>query len=139
VTSPTAIGGSAVFQTIVDGRIVSEAGVSSSPLAPHFTTYVDSVGSAESGLAVCNPNDTSVTVTFNLRNTPGQIVASTTRTLSAFGHMAQFFTQLFPAGFDEFEGTLELVTNGGSVSGVALRYDNPGGTVFATSPVMMIP
>jgi len=34
---------------------------------------------------------------------------------------------------------MEAVTTGGSVSAVALRYDNPGGTVFATTPVIIIP
>ena len=54
------------------------------------------------------------------------------------GQIAQFFTQLFPQGFDEFEGTLEITTNGSSVSGVALRYDNPDSSVFATTPLVPI-
>jgi sugar lactone lactonase YvrE len=142
VTTPPAlywksIGGSAIFQT-VDGRITSEAGVSSSPLASHFMTYVDSRGFAQSGVAVSNPNNTSVNVTFNLRDTSGTVVGSATKTLPAMGHTAQFFTQLFPQGFDEFEGTLELLTNGASISGVALRYDNPNLSVFATMPLIPI-
>jgi len=140
VTAPIGgIDGSAIFQTVVNGTITSEAGVSASPAASRFATYVDSLGPAESGLAVSNPNNTNVNVTFNLRNSSGEIVASTTRTLTPFAHFAQFFTQLFPTGFEEFEGTMEAVTTGGSVSAVALRYDNPGGTVFATTPVIIIP
>jgi hypothetical protein len=138
VTCPVAIGGSAIFQTVVAGRITSEAGVSSSPVASHFTTYVESLGPAESGLAVANCNSATVTVTFNLRNSGGQIVATTTRTLLAFQHQALFFTQLFPSGFGEFEGTLELVSTM-PVSGVALRYDNAAQNVFATLPVIVIP
>ena len=138
VTSPVAIGGSAIFQTVAGGRITSEAGVSSSPVASHFTTYVESLGSAESGLAIANCNSLTVTVTFNLRNSAGQIVATTSRTLTPFQHLAQFFTQLFPSGFGEFEGTLELVSTA-PVSGVALRYDNEAQNVFATLPVIVIP
>ena len=138
VTCPVAIGGSSIFQTVVAGRITSEAGVSSSPVASRFTTYVESLGSAESGLAVANPNNSSVTLTFNLRNSWGEIVSTTSRTLPAFGHLALFFTQLFPAGFGEFEGTLELLSTA-PVSGVALRYDNPAADVFATLPVIVIP
>ena len=113
--------------------------VVSTTLAPHFITYVHSLGSAQSGLAMCNPNNSSVNVTFNLRNTSGQIVASATKTLAALGHAAQFFTQLFPAGFEQFEGTLEVMTAGSSIIAVSFRYDNPGGTVFAALPVIPIP
>ena len=112
--------------------------MSSSPVASHFTTYVESLGSAESGLAIANCNSLTVTVTFNLRNSAGQIVATTSRTLIPFQHLAQFFTQLFPSGFGEFEGTLELVSTA-PVSGVALRYDNEAQNVFATLPVIVIP
>jgi hypothetical protein len=140
VTAPIdGLGGSAIFQTVVNNRITSEAGVSSSPLSSHFTTYVDSLGFAESGLALCNPSSSIVNVAFNLRNSFGQLVASTTRTLQPSAHMAQFFTQLFPTGFEEFEGTLEVLATGAPVSGVALRYENPGGTVFATTPVVVLP
>ncbi len=134
-----AIGGSAIFQTVNNGRIAAEAGVSSSPLASHFMTPVNSLGSTQSGLAICNPNNANVSVTFRLRDPSGQIVDSTVRTLAAFEHMAQFFTELFPAGFNQFEGTVEVVSVGGAVSGVALRYDNSGGTVFATTPVIVMP
>ncbi len=78
-------------------------------------------------------------VTLNLRDTSGQIVASVVKTLAPLAHVAQYFTEMFPTGFDEFEGTLEIVSASGPVSGVALRYDNPGGTVFATAPVIVIP
>lgn len=47
-------------------------------------------------------------------------------------------TQLFP-GFSEFDGTLEVVAAGGPLTGVGLRYDNPGGTVFTTLPVFKLP
>jgi hypothetical protein len=142
-TPPTAsyaplIGGAAIFQTVIDGRITSEAGVLASPRASRFTTYIDTRGFADSGVAISNPNNSNVNVTLNLRHASGQIVASSTRNLVALGHTAQMLSQLFPS-FDEFEGTLEVVTTGTPVSGVALRYDNPGGTVFATTPISVIP
>jgi hypothetical protein len=133
VTSPVPIGGSAIFQRVVDGRIVSEAAVPPAPFAAHFTTHVDTRGSAQSGLAICNPNPFSVAATFNVRDSSGQIVASTTRTLEAFAHVA-FLTDV-----RELEGTLEIQTNGAPLSGVGLRYDNPNGTVFTTMPVITIP
>jgi len=101
-------------------------------------TPVSSLGFTQSGLAICNPNNSPVNLTFQLHDSSGLVVASATKTLPALGHMAQFFTDLF-GGFDQFEGTVEVTSSGGPVSGVALRYDNPGGTVFATNPVIPLP
>jgi hypothetical protein len=77
-----------------------------------------------------------VGISLNLRDAAGAVVATSSFNLPAHGHKAGFVAQWFP-GFDEFEGTLEVVGTG-SVSGVALRYDNPGLTVFATVPVIVI-
>src|SRR5439155_6425429 len=93
VTCPAAIGGSAIFQTFSGGRITSEAGVASSPRAPHFTAYVASLESAESGIAICNPNSIAVTVTLKLRNSAGVVVAQTSINLPPLGHVPRFFTQ----------------------------------------------
>jgi hypothetical protein len=79
-----------------------------------------------------------VTVTLNLRDTSGQVAATTTVPLPPLGHVAKFFTQWFPSGYAEFEGTLEIVSTG-AVSAVALRYDNSQQNVFATLPVIVIP
>ncbi|MBZ5500091.1 MAG: lamin tail domain-containing protein [Acidobacteriia bacterium] len=141
VTSQQPIGGSAIFQNIPASLIASEAGVASSPLASHFAAYVSSIGDAQSGLAICNPNDNQVSITLKLRDTAGNVVATRQFSLLPKGHVATFFSgqnQWFPTGFDEFEGTLEVVATGGQVSAVALRYDNVGGTVFATLPVTII-
>jgi hypothetical protein len=81
-----------------------------------------------------------VTVTLKLRNASGGVEATTSFTLPAFGHIAQFFSgpgQWFPTGFEDFEGTLEA-TSTSAVSGVALRFDNERANVFATLPVIVI-
>jgi hypothetical protein len=137
-TSPVAILGSSIFQTRAGNRILSEAGVASSLLTRHFTAYVESLNSTESGLAMCNPNDTAVTLTLNLRRSTGETVASTNVSLPPRGHTARFFAQWFPHGFAEFEGTLEVMATA-PVSAVALRYDNPQLNVFATLPVVILP
>jgi hypothetical protein len=98
---------------------------------------MESLGSAESGIAICNPNPIAITVTLKLRNSAGAVVAQTNINLPPMGHVPRFFTQFF-SGFGDFEGTLEVVATG-TVSAVALRYDNPGGDVFATIPVIVIP
>ncbi len=138
ITSPVAIGGSAIFQTVSGSRILSEAGVPASPSATHSIAHVSSMGYTESGLAICNPNSIAVTVTLKLRDVAGQVVGSTTVSLGPLGHIARFFTQWFPTGAADFEGTLEVVATG-PVSAVALRYDNSQQNVFAALPVIVIP
>ncbi|NWG13122.1 MAG: hypothetical protein HXY20_06265 [Acidobacteria bacterium] len=136
VTCPTAIGGSSIFQTLNGNVITSEAGVASSPYLSRFTVYVETAGSAWSGLAICNPGSSAVDVTLKLRDSSGAQRDTFILRLPARGHVARFFTQWF-GDYPNFEGTLEVVSST-PVSGVALRYDNPGLTVFATLPVVAI-
>jgi hypothetical protein len=138
VTSTVPLGGASVFQVVSGGRILSEAGVAASPAVPRFTSYVESLGYAESGVAICNPADTPTRATLRLRNGAGEIVASGSILLPPLGHVAKFFTEWFPDSFPEFQGTLEVVS-GVPVAGVALRYDNFLADVFATIPVVAIP
>ncbi len=138
VTSGVPIGGSSIFQVVSGGRIVSQAGVAASPAVPRFTSYVESLGYTESGLAICNPAAGATRLALRLRNAAGEIVASASILVPPLGHVAKFFTEWFPDSFPEFQGTLE-VESGVPVAGVALRYDNYLADVFATIPVVTIP
>jgi hypothetical protein len=137
VTSPVPIFGSAIFQTRTESRILSEAGVPSSQLMRHFVSYVQSLGSTETGIAICNPNHEDAVLSLNLRRTSGEIATSLNLVLPAGTHVARFFTEWFPRGFAEFEGTLEVVS-AIPVSAVSVRYENPNLTVFAAIPVLPI-
>jgi hypothetical protein len=132
VTSTVAIGGSAIFQILNGAAINSEAGVAASPSASRQIVYVETVGSAFSGLAVNNPNASAVDVTLRLRNSSGVQIDTYSLHLPALGHAAGFFTQWF-GSYPEFEGTLEVISSA-PVSAVALRYD---GRIFATLPVIV--
>jgi hypothetical protein len=138
VSSNIAVGGSSVFQTFSGATITSAAGVSASPVTTHFTTYVESIGDTESGLAICNPYSSPVNLSLRLRNTLGEIVAAITLSLPPQGHTARFFTQWFQESFADFEGTVEVISPA-PVAGVALRYDNQLADVFATLPVVVVP
>jgi hypothetical protein len=141
VTNRTPILGSSIFQIRTGNKILSEAGVGTSPVTQHFATYVESISSAWSGLAICNPGDIAATLTLNLRKSSGEILATTTETLPAGGHLSKFFTlPTTPPWFSltgEFEGILEVIASQ-PVSAVALRYDNPEHNVFATLPVVIL-
>jgi hypothetical protein len=133
--------GSAIFQIRIGGRIVSEAGVGTSPQTQHFLTYVENVNAALPGLAICNPSAMTVTLTLNLRRSDGEIFATTTEELPPGGHLAKYITSpalspwfSVPA---DFEGVLEVIATE-PISAVALRYDNPEHDVFATLPVVIL-
>jgi hypothetical protein len=137
VSAAAPLAGTAIFQVRLMNRILAEAGVGSSPLAQHFLAYVDSTGSSQSGIALCNPNPYPVTLTLSLHRPSGATAASTSLDLPASGHIARFFGEWFPRGFGEFEGVLEVLASA-PISAVALRYDNPQQNVFATLPVVVI-
>ncbi len=137
VTSTAPIYGALVFQTIGGARILAEAGVAHSPLTQHFITYVETLGYAQSGVAISNPNDSDTTLSMSLRWPTGEIAATTEVSIPARGHLSRYFTQWFPKGFGEFGGTME-VTASAPVSAVALRCDNPLQDVFATLPVVIL-
>jgi sugar lactone lactonase YvrE len=138
LTAPVGgIDGSAIVQTVGAGRITSEAGVSPSPPAPHFSSYVETNASTQSALAIGNPNTAAASLTFYLRDTAGQIHARAARTLAAFGQMMPLVTDLFPS-VTTFEGTLEVETGGPALAAVGVRRDNPGATVFTTTPVVAV-
>ncbi len=138
VTCALPIGGSAIYQTRVGDRIVSEAGVQPAPLTRQFIAYVDSMGSSGSGLAICNPNPEAAVLTLVLRRANGEIAATVGAGVPAWGHVARFFPEWFPLGFGEFEGTVEVFSTT-PVGGVGLRFDNPNGNVFAALPVIILP
>ena len=58
--------------------------------------------------------------------------------MKEYAGFAKFFTEFFPSGFGDFEGTLEVLAPA-PVSGVAIRFDNESADVFATLPVIVIP
>ena len=135
--SSVPIEGAAVIQRIQGPAIFSEAGMVPVSPAERFLSYIDSKGSADSGVAICNPNSEAVRLNLRLRNPEGEIVAVTSRVLSRRGQLSGFFTEWFPFGFREFEGTLD-VSSLAPVAAVALRFDNPLLDVFAALPVVVI-
>ena len=138
VTARAPIRAQAILQTQRDGQITAETAVPMADLMRRFAVVVTNTSTTDSGIALGNPNANEVAATFHLRDADGTLVAERAVAIPGRGRLAQFVTQLFP-GFTEFDGTLEVETTGGLLTGVGLRYDNPGGTVFTTTPVFRLP
>jgi sugar lactone lactonase YvrE len=99
--------GTAVFRVKQSGNIVTEAGVGASPATTSARIFVDNVASY-TGVALANPSDQSVAVTFVLLDRYGSTLDSTTRTLAARSHLAIFAHQLFPGLSDKFTSLMEI-------------------------------
>ena len=138
ITSPAQVRAQTILQTQNGGQITAETAVPASDPLRRFMTVVTNSSTTESGVAIGNPNGNDVTATFHLRDTSGAIAAELAVAVPAHGNIAQLVSQLFP-GMTQFDGTLEIEATGGLLTAVGLRYDNPGDTVFTTTPVIRLP
>jgi hypothetical protein len=114
---------SAVFQTFNGAALVSEASVLEAPAIGHGLIYVKTTGgSANVGVAFANSKPDQNTITLDLFNRDGFVLATRNITLPANGHLAQFVTEIFPqlASLSDFDGALSIHSTT-SFSALALR------------------
>jgi len=125
VSSNAAIAGNAMFSHVVERPnetvLIGEAGVQPA-LLPRQAVFADTQSGFNTGVAVANPGNTAVSVTYQLVNSQGQVVASSTETLPAGQHTARFVTELF-SNQAALAGRLQILASGGSLAAVALRFD----------------
>jgi hypothetical protein len=136
VTANAAVLGTAMFtQYDLAGRMVSEAGVPAGIPLGRQAIFVDTTAGYKTGVAIANPNSATLQIRFELLNTAGQIVASSSRDLPAFQHFSVFVHEMYPevAGM---VGRLQFWCTNPMVS-VALRFD-PTFALFTTMPPIAI-
>ena len=123
VVSDPPVGGSAIFSEYDSGGVlVTEAGVSASQPMDFFAFPVDTTGGLNTGFAIFNPNDRSVSLTFNLLDSSGHQIASRSLSLGSAQQLAQFVAgvgQLFPSA-PAVRGSLQVLGDG-PIAAVALR------------------
>jgi hypothetical protein len=119
------------FSSVTLGRL-AQAGVPGSAALTRQATIVSKSNSEDTGVAVANPSNSTVTITFQLRDKNGApALPAATRTVPAQGHTSFFVSQLFPNLTSNFFGTLEI-TSTTPIAATALLFDGP---VFGTLPV----
>ena len=102
------------------------------------------VGGISSGLALYNPQSTTLSLTLTLRKAggvpfvgdpeAGEIVAAVELMLPGHGHLARFINELFPGvDTDDFEGTLVVEAASGRVVATVLQLGGAG--EFLSLPV----
>ena len=93
--SNTTPAGVAIFSYRPQGIVVSETGVPDAPLMASGRTYaeVSATGAVNTGLALANPNNVGVRISFDLRNEGGNIVRSGFKDLEPREHFSGFLDQ----------------------------------------------
>ena len=110
------------------GSVLTDVGVASALPGTEFTFFADTLGQSDTGLAVVNASPTkTVTISFELRDSAGNVKATRSRDLPPFGHLALFLPELFSgvAGIDEFEGSVIITTPDPVAAGITLRVTGP--------------
>jgi hypothetical protein len=133
--SRTPTQGSALFRTISNGRVVSQAGVGIAKPGTNFNIYIDNKSKALSGYALANPGESRASLNLVLRSTGGGLLDDASLTLEPGHHIAEFAFQRFPdTAASGFEGSIEFQSDV-ELFAVALRFDNEVQDVFSTIPV----
>jgi sugar lactone lactonase YvrE len=103
----TAPAGTVVFRFVKDNAVITEAAVGAVRPTTLSRIYVDYLGS-KTGFALVNSAQQSASVTLKLLDRYGIADSTTTITLSAGAHIAEFVDQVFNDVSDGFSGLLEI-------------------------------
>jgi hypothetical protein len=128
--------GLAIFGYRQGGNIVSEASVPAASLVTSAIVYAEVSGPVNTGVAITNPNDTDVTVTFNFNDASlgyYNPVDFRTLTVPANGQISRFLNELPYGLHGSFTGTMELSATA-PIGVIALRgYTNERSEFLVTT------
>ena len=112
--------GVAIFGYRENGVLVAEAGVPASVPARRGRIYAEVSGSANTGLAIANANNSAATVSFFFTDTNGKDFGNGTVTIPAHGQIARFLNETPFNGPQRTEGTFTF-SSSVPVSAIAIR------------------
>jgi hypothetical protein len=108
-TTGAAPSGAAVFRLSQAGVIVTESGVPAATPTTRARIYIDKSAGHDTGIAISNPTNSSVSLRLTAFQTDGTTPVDTTDlSLTGFGHRAAFVGQLLPSLPEGFTGVLEI-------------------------------
>lgn len=133
--------GTVIFTHTTGGAMDAQVGVMGSRYEMGYymgmAVPVLAGGNLNTGVAVVNTWSAAGTVNLVLRDSAGNLVQETSRTLNAGAQMAQFVTEIFPGvDFTNFHGTLEVRT---SSEGMVTAGLMTAGPVLTSIPCAHIP
>jgi hypothetical protein len=103
-----------------------EVSVSSVTAAHRFHTFVQRGEGVDSGIATANPNPFDITIHTAMVDEIGTVLETADIALPAWGHKAQFLTELFTTVTEDFQGTVHLQTETDSFTMVGIRQKVAG-------------
>ncbi len=123
VSSDFPIGVSAIFSIFDEqGDLLTETGVGASTPLKETVIPVDVTGSFDTGIALFNQGNATVTVARRLLDQAGNVVDSAALlSLEAKEHLAQFTSDLFP-GLNDFRGSVS-VSSSDELAALTLRQN----------------
>jgi hypothetical protein len=110
-TSGSTPSGAGVFRLRQNGIVVTESGVPSAAPTTHARVYIDKSGAHDTGLAIGNPGNSSLSLTLTAYQTNGtSAIGTANATLNANGHAAHFAGQFVSGVPGGFSGVLDIAS-----------------------------
>ena len=136
VTANAPVMGTALYTNFNSaGQILGEASVPAAIPLGRQALFVDTQNGFRTGLAIANPNNARLNITFELINTAGQKIGTAKRQVPPFQHMALFINELFPDAPPTVGRVQFWCVN--PMTSVGLRFDIATG-IFTTLPPVAI-
>ena len=140
LTSTSPVGGSIVYAFATgEGSGISEAGINPASRASSFSLSVDTRNGFLSGVAVANPNPSTLSLVLTLYDSNGAQLDQQNRSLTGLSQFAllpeEIFTGLAPGSLSNFAGVITITATGGQMVGTTLRF-NGSLTIFSSLPVI---
>lgn len=134
LSSTTPIAGAILFQINQGGYPLTEVGVGEAPPVRNFQIPVlYKAGVYDTGIALLNSHNETVTVVMTAKEDDGDILATQTIQMTPYEHLAQFSREFFAAiaARDEFDGAI-AVSAEATISAIALKQT---GLLLTSFPV----
>jgi len=103
-----------------------ELSVSMVQASQRFHVFVQRVLGMNSGIAVTNPNPSDLTIQAAMVDQDGTVLETAEIVLPAWGHRAQFLSELFTSVPEEFQGTVHLQSDTDPFTMVGIRQKLSG-------------
>jgi hypothetical protein len=119
--------GMVIFSYRPNGVLISEAAVPASPLIQSGRIYAEIAGPVNTGLAIANPNNQSVTINFYFTDASGTNLYPGSTTIGPYGQVAKFLSDSIynTSGVADLSGMRSFTFNSSlPISVIALRGFN---------------
>lgn len=132
VQGSAAVNAYAIFTQRVPGRTDQDGTAPAATGTSRVLIPYDNTNGFVTSVALANPTSAQETLTVGIQPTTGSSIVGTAISLMPQGHTSFTMAQQFPSTAGQ-SGLIELYTNSGSISALALRFNPSGG--FTTAPV----